>query len=65
MAKAYVVIQNGVKVIARLGSKQEAEAFAEAQRDKYPRASFEFGKLDKKLYTSIGEVQYTDSEEVY
>lgn len=63
MAKAFVVIQNLTRVISRHDSKQEAEDAAELARAENPRASFEFGKMDKRLYTSIGGVSYTPVDE--
>lgn len=65
MAKAFVVIQNSTRVVARADSKQEAEAIAESLRDKYHGASFEFGKMDKRLFTTRGDTVYTPDEEIY
>ena len=66
MAKAYIVIKNGTAVVDRVGSKAEAEAKATALRDANPEASFEFGKMDKRLYNTVAtEKTYSPDEEVY
>ena len=63
MAKAFVVIKNNTRVVGRYDTKAESEAAAEDLRDRYPSAVFEFGKLDKKLYTQKGETVYTPIDE--
>lgn len=63
MAKAFVVIKNGTTVVDRVNSKQDAELVARAMRDANPRAFFEFGKLDKKLYSSESDPTFTPVEE--
>ena len=65
MAKTYVVIKNAKAVVSRWDSKQDAQADAESRRDANPRASYEFGKLDKRLYTTQADVVYTTGEETY
>ena len=66
MAKAFVVIQNGDRVVARLDSKAEAQTHAEDLRDAYPEASFEYGKMDKRLYSTVATTKtYDPAEEVY
>lgn len=65
MSKAFVVIKNSVRVVARFDSKSEAEAYAEAERQQNPGAVFEFGKLDKKIFNTRTEVAYSPAEEVY
>ena len=64
MAKSFVVIRNNNIIEGRYDSKQDAEAAAEALRDQFPRAYFEFGKLDKKLYNTVGDISYTPVDEV-
>ena len=65
MAKAFVVIQNGNDVVDRVDSKSEAEARCQELLTKSPEASFEFGKLDKRMFTSIIPASREYQEEVY
>ena len=65
MAKSYIVIKNNREVLGRYASKQGAEDAAEALRDNFPGAAFEFGKLDKKLYTTKTDATYTPVDEDY
>lgn len=64
MAKSFVVIKNGTRVVDRFDTKQAAEAYANEQRDTNPQAIFEFGKLDKRMYTTIGDRVLTPVDEV-
>ena len=63
MAKTFVVIKNSKYIVAREDSKQEAEATALALLATSPRATFESGKLDKKVYTATTPGETTVVEE--
>ena len=65
MAKAFVVIKNGNRIVERADSKQEAEARAEALLVENPSASYEFGKLDKRIFNNRTESVYVPGEENY
>ena len=65
MAKAFIVVKNGRSVVARADSKAEAEQIATALRDASPMASFEFGKLNKRLFGTKVSHTITPSEETY
>ncbi len=65
MAKSYIVIKNGREVVGRVNSKQAADALAQEFRDAFPRAGFEFGKLDKKYYSTEVSATTTPQEESY
>ena len=65
MAKEFVVIRNSNDVVERCDSKAEAEAVALEYLQKFPRSSFEFGKLDKRIFTSATEASFEYGEEVY
>lgn len=65
MAKEFVVIRNNNDVVQRCDSKAEAEAVALEFLQKYPRSSFEFGKLDKRVFTTSTEVEFEYGEETY
>ena len=63
MAKDFVVIKNNSKVVSRVEDKGEAEALCTALSLESPTATFEFGKLDKKYYTTYNAPSYTPVEE--
>lgn len=65
MAKAFVVIKNGNRVVDRAGSKGEAKDSATALLLKHPGASFEIGKLDKRLWATVSVPQIIYDEEDY
>ena len=65
MAKEFVVIRNNADVVERCDSKAEAEAVALEYLQKFPRSSFEFGKMDKRIFTTATEVSFEYGEEPY
>lgn len=65
MAKEFIVVENGQRIVDRVDSKQEAEDRATELSNENKRASYEFGKLDKRLFHTVGNVDYTPGEEIY
>lgn len=63
MAKNFIVLKNNKHVSARVEDKAEAEALCAALSIESPLATFEFGKLDKKYYTTFTAAVYTPVEE--
>ena len=63
MAKAFVVIKNGKYIVARVDSKGEAEDAALELLAESPSATFESGKLDKRVYTTTTPGETTVIEE--
>lgn len=65
MAKEFVVLRNGKYVVDRVDSKAEAEAIAIALLQESPNSSFEYGKMDKRVFTTRTEESFEYGEEVY
>ena len=65
MAKEFIVVKDGKDIVDRVDSKAEAEASALAFLSESPNASFEFGKLDKRIFTFRNNVSYDYQEETY
>lgn len=63
MAKEFVVLRNGLFVDARVDSKQDAEALCTTLSIQNPRATYEYGKMDKKYYNTYTEESFTPVEE--
>ncbi len=65
MAKTYVIIKNGIAVVERVNSKQEAELRTSELLEENPGASYESGKLDKRVWSTYSTSVRTVEEETY
>lgn len=65
MAKEYIVLKNGKYIVDRLDSKQDAEDRALELLNESPGASFESGKLDKRVWYTTTDPDPIFNEEVY